>query len=136
VRTIPIFNPVFRIPPGDDNYRVESQYRFDRDAEVLGFMPHMHLRGKDFLFEAVYGEGKSEVLLSVPRYNFNWQSVYRLERPIPMTRGSRIRCVAHYDNSTKNANNPDPTKSVYWGDQTWQEMMIGWMDIAYDRVEK
>jgi peroxiredoxin len=134
VRTVPVFNAFFRIPPGDDNFRVEASYRFDRDAELLAFMPHMHLRGKDFLIEAIHHDDRSEVLLSIPRYNFNWQSVYRLETPLKMSKGSRLRCIAHFDNSSKNPNNPDPTKAVFWGDQTWQEMMIGWTDIAYPRA--
>jgi len=99
-------------------------------------MPHMHLRGKDFLYEAVYPDGKKEILLSVPRYNFNWQSIYRLEKPKPVPKGTKIQCLAHFDNSAKNLNNPDPTKKVFWGDQTWEEMMIGWMDYYYDRSTK
>ena len=96
-------------------------------------MPHMHLRGKDFLIEALYPDGKAEVLLSVPRFSFGWQSVYRPAAPIRLPAGTRLHCVAHFDNSAKNPNNPDPTRQVFWGDQTWQEMMIGWTDIAYDR---
>jgi hypothetical protein len=96
-------------------------------------MPHMHVRGKDFLYEAIYPDGKKEILLAVPHYNFNWQSVYRLEEPIFLPRGSKIHCVAHFDNSAKNPNNPDPTQVVRWGDQTWQEMMIGWTDLIYER---
>jgi peroxiredoxin/mono/diheme cytochrome c family protein len=133
VRTVPVGEPRFRIPPGADNYKVESSFTFQEDASLIGFMPHMHLRGKDFLYEAIYPDGKSEVLLSVPRYNFNWQSVYRLEKPIRMPKGSKLHCIAHFDNSSKNPNNPDPTKAVMWGDQTWEEMMIGWCDIIVDR---
>jgi hypothetical protein len=92
----------------------------------------MHLRGKDFMFEAIYPDGKTEVLLSVPRYDFNWQSIYRLAKPREVPKGTTIHCLAHFDNSDNNPNNPDPTKTVYWGDQTWEEMMIGWMDFAYD----
>jgi mono/diheme cytochrome c family protein len=132
VRTQPIFNAFFRIPPGDANYRVEAVFTFERPGRIVGFMPHMHLRGKDFLYRAVYPDGRQEVLLSVPRFDFNWQSGYRLAEPLPMPRGSRVHCVAHYDNSAANPNNPDPTRAVYWGDQTWQEMMIGWMDYIYD----
>lgn len=126
--TAPVFNPAFRIPPGDDNYRVESSFTFKGDAELLGFMPHMHLRGKDFLYEAEFPDGRKEVLLSVPHYNFLWQSAYRLARRRAVPQGTTIRCVAHFDNSAKNRNNPDPTQAVFWGDQTWQEMMIGWME--------
>ncbi|OAI51550.1 hypothetical protein AYO44_17070, partial [Planctomycetaceae bacterium SCGC AG-212-F19] len=132
VRSIPVTNPIFRIPPGDDNFKHEANYTLRRDALAINFMPHMHLRGKDFLYEAVYPDGKAETLLSVPNYNFNWQSVYRLVEPKPLPKGTRIHAVAHFDNSAKNPNNPDPTKAVFWGDQTWEEMMIGWFDIAWE----
>ena len=95
-------------------------------------MPHMHLRGKDFLYEAILPDGKHETLLSVPRFDFGWQSVYRLLRPYAMPKGSKLHCVAHFDNSAKNPNNPDPTQEVRWGDQTWEEMMIGWMEVVFD----
>jgi len=133
VGTVPIFFPFFRIPAGADNHEVKSQYTFKRDGYVVGFMPHMHLRGKDFLYRAVYPDGKQEVLLSVPRFDFGWQSVYRPAQPLPIPKGTRIECVAHFDNSANNPNNPDATRDVFWGDQTWQEMMIGWLDVAYDR---
>ena len=121
------------IPPGADNHQVEAGLRFRREGHILGFMPHMHLRGKDFVYRAIYPDGKTEVLLSVPRFNFNWQSVYRLAEPMAMPKGTKLHCVAHFDNSAKNPNNPDPTKTVYWGDQTWEEMMIGWTDFVYDK---
>lgn len=130
VFTVPIFQALFRIPPGADNYQVESSFTFRRDARVIAFMPHMHLRGKDFRYEAVYPDGKKTTLLSVPRYNFYWQSAYLLSEPLAAPKGSKIHCIAHFDNSAKNPNNPDPTKAVYWGDQTWEEMMIGWMDYV------
>jgi peroxiredoxin len=137
VYTEPIaFPPSVQIPAGDDNYKVEADWRFRENGHIISFMPHMHLRGKDFLYEAVYPDGKKEILLSVPRYNFNWQSIYRLEKPKPVPKGTKIQCLAHFDNSAKNLNNPDPTKKVFWGDQTWEEMMIGWMDYYYDRSTK
>jgi len=137
VLTKPIHNLSFivkkvKIPAGADNFKIEGEFTFVRDATVISFMPHMHLRGKSFVYEAVYPDGKKEVLLSVPRYNFNWQSGYRLAEPKRVPKGTRIHCVAHFDNSTKNPHNPDPTKEVSWGDQTWQEMMVGWMDFYYD----
>jgi peroxiredoxin len=127
----PVFNAAFRIPPGNANYKIESWYTLKKEAQIVGFMPHMHLRGKDFFYEAVYPSGKKEILLSVPRYNFNWQSAYRPVKPLDMPKGTRVHCVAHFDNSDKNPNNPDPKAAVYWGDQTWQEMMIGWTDFAF-----
>jgi peroxiredoxin len=132
-RTIPVANPLFRIPPGADNHKVEAWFALKQDSRAIHYMPHMHLRGKDFLFEAVYPDGKTETLLWVPKYHFGWQSVYRLADPKPLPKGTRIHCVAHFDNSAKNLNNPDPTSSVFWGDQTWEEMMIGWIDLGYER---
>src|SRR5262249_34435362 len=123
---------MFRIPPGADNYEVESSFTFERDGRIIAFMPHMHLRGKDFRCEAIYSDGKKETLLSVPRYNFNWQSVYRLADPKPMPKGSKVHCIPPFDTSAKTPNTPDPPKPVFWGDQTWEEMMIGWLDFVYD----
>jgi peroxiredoxin len=134
VISLGIANPSFQIPPGDTNYEVEAIFPFKENARILSYMPHMHLRGKDFKYEAIYPDGKSETLLSIPHYNFNWQSVYRNEKPVDMPKGSKLHCTAHFDNSTKNKNNPDATKPVSWGDQTWEEMMIGWIDFYYDRA--
>jgi hypothetical protein len=92
---------------------------------LLGLTPHMHLRGKDFLFRAIYPDGRSAILLSVPKYDFNWQHGYVLKEPLTVPAGTRIECVAHFDNSTKNPNNPDATREVRWGDQSWEEMMLG-----------
>ena len=125
-------NPIFLIPPGDDNFEVESDFTFPYGGKVLSFMPHMHLRGKDFRYEAVTADGKREILLSVPKYQFGWQSVYRCQEPLKIVQGTKIHCVAHFDNSAKNPNNPDPNREVRWGDQTWEEMMIGWMDIVFE----
>ena len=71
----------------------------------------------------------------MPKYNFNWQSIYRAEKPVALPKGTKLHCVAHYDNSSKNPHNPDPTKKVYWGDQTWEEMMVGWIDYYQDDEE-
>jgi hypothetical protein len=92
----------------------------------------MHLRGKSFQYTAHYPDGKSEVLLSVPAYDFGWQSVYRLSEPKRLPKGTRIDCLAHFDNSTKNPANPDATKTVRWGEQTFEEMMIGYFDCVLD----
>src|SRR5262249_37721772 len=132
----PVFNALFKIPRGAANHEVVSSYTFTKDGYLYGFMPHMHLRGKDFVFRAEYPDGRKEVLLSVPRFNFSWQSVYRPVAPIPMPKGAKLVCVAHFDNSKHNPSNPNPDVDVYWGDQTWQEMMIGWVDFAYDRKEQ
>jgi hypothetical protein len=122
----------FVIPAGDPNYEARSSYTFPEDAHVHMLMPHMHVRGKDFEYKLVYPDGTSKILLRVPKYDFNWQLIYRVLEPIAVPKGSRIDCVAHYDNSTRNKFNPDPTKIVRWGDQTWEEMMIGWIDYTID----
>jgi mono/diheme cytochrome c family protein len=130
--TRPIMNARFAIPAGDPNYRVESTYTFTEDSHVYSLMPHMHVRGKDFEFRAVFPDGTSKVLLSVPKYDFAWQTYYVLKEPLAAPKGTRIDCLAHFDNSEKNKFNPDPGKEVRWGDQTWEEMMIGWMSYTVD----
>jgi hypothetical protein len=132
VITRPILEARFVIPPGDPNYEVKSTYTFNEAAHLYSFMPHMHLRGKDFVYRAVFPDGTSKILLSVPNYDFSWQTYYVTKEPVAVPKGTRIECVAHYDNSTNNKYNPDPTKAVRWGDQTWEEMMIGWMSFVYD----
>jgi hypothetical protein len=119
-------NGRFAIPPGDPNYEVKSTRTFNEDVYLTSFMPHMHVRGKDFIYTATYPDGRTEVLLNVPRYDFNWQLTYLPKQPIRLPKGTRLDCVAHFDNSAKNKFNPDPTQTVRWGDQTWEEMMIGW----------
>jgi len=119
------------IPPGDDNYRLDATSpSTSSEARLLAMMPHMHLRGKSFFYEAVYPDGKRETLLNVPRYDFNWQTRYCLAEPRTLPAGTRIHAVAHFDNSEYNLSNPDPTKTVRWGSQTWEEMMIGYVDVA------
>lgn len=129
-------NVRFAIPPGDNNYEVKSSTTFKEDVHLATFMPHMHFRGKDFTYTAVYPDGRSEVVLRVPKYDFNWQLTYVLEKPLALPKGTRLDCVAHFDNSTKNKFNPDPTKEVRWGDQTWEEMMIGWFTFTRDAEQR
>jgi hypothetical protein len=122
----------FAIPPGDENYRVDSSFTIQEDATVTALIPHMHLRGKDFSFRAVYPTGETQALLNVPHYDFNWQLDYQPEKPILLPKGTRIECTAHYDNSANNPNNPDPKAEVRYGDQSWEEMMFGFFTVAYD----
>jgi peroxiredoxin len=133
MKTRSIANPRFEIPPGEGNYKVTSATVFREDAILYHLFPHMHLRGKSFEYQVVFPDGKRETLLSVPRYDFNWQTTYLRTEPLKLPAGTRIECTAHFDNSADNPNNPDPTKAVRWGDQTWEEMMIGFIDYAYDR---
>lgn len=132
VYTIAAQNNKFVIPPGDPNYEVKSSFEFGEEARVTMLMPHMHLRGKDFLFKATYPTGESQVLLSVPHYDFNWQLIYNPKQDIVMPKGSKIECVAHFDNSPNNPANPDATKEVRYGDQSWEEMMFGFFNVAID----
>jgi hypothetical protein len=134
VMTLAAMNRKFAIPPGAAAHEVKSQFTVRSDARLIGLMPHMHLRGKDFLYQAVYPTGEKETLLSVPKYDFNWQLWYYLAEPKLMPKGTRLECTAHFDNSANNPANPDPSKEVRWGDQSWEEMMIGWFDVAFDRA--
>jgi mono/diheme cytochrome c family protein len=123
-------NAQFVIPAGHPNYEVQSKWEAKEDVYLVDLMPHMHVRGRDFKYTVVYPDGRSEVILNVPRYDFNWQLLYQFKKPLLLTKGSRLECVAHFDNSTGNKFNPDPSKEVRWGDQTWEEMMIGWFDYT------
>ena len=125
-------NHTFTIPAGDPDYRVDTSVTFTTDSRVMAIMPHMHYRGKSFEYRIVYPTGEKEVLMRVPAYDFNWQLIYGFKRPLVVTKGTRIECEAHYDNSSNNRANPDPAKAVRWGDQTWEEMMIGWMYVTAD----
>jgi mono/diheme cytochrome c family protein len=132
VLTRPVLNTGFRIPSGAPNHEVKSFYTFKEDVCLTSLMPHMHLRGKDFEIKAHFPDGSSRILLNVPRYDFNWQTYYVPKEPIAIPKGTKIECTAHFDNSPANKYNPDPTKEVRWGDQTWEEMMIGWLSYYND----
>lgn len=134
VMTLAAMNTKFAIPPQADNHEVRSQIVLHRDTQLISMMPHMHLRGKDFEYRAVYPTGETEVLLRVPKYNFNWQLWYALADEKILPKGTRIECTAHFDNSPNNPDNPDPKAEVKWGDQSWEEMMIGWFEVAFDRT--
>ena len=128
-------NGDFVIPPGAPAYPVESRWVLSRDVELLSLLPHMHLRGKDFQFDLRYPDGRSETLLKVPNYDFDWQFFYYLKQPRSLPAGTAIECLAHFDNSPNNADNPDPSAEVRWGDQSWEEMMIGFFQIAFDAAD-
>jgi peroxiredoxin/mono/diheme cytochrome c family protein len=130
VATNLVADPDLRIPPGEPNHRVERTRRFDEDVLLLAMFPHMHLRGKAFRYEAVYPDGREEILLDVPRYDFRWQNRYELVEPKRLPAGTVLRCVAWYDNSTANPDNPDPKVEVRTGKQSWEEMFNGYHDIV------
>ncbi len=125
-----VINVAFAIPPGNPDYKVVAKHTFEEDRLLLGLTPHMHVRGKSFQYEAIYPDGGKEMLLSVPRWDFNWQIDYLLAKPKLMPKGTVLRCEAHYDNSADSPTNPDATKWVTFGEQTWDEMMIGWFTTA------
>jgi peroxiredoxin len=119
-----------RIPPHEANHQVSQTWQFNEDVLLLSLFPHMHLRGKSFLYEALYANGEVEVLLAVPRYDFNWQHSYILAEPKRLPAGTRLRCTAVYDNSTGNPANPDPSATVLTGTQSWEEMFNGYFDVV------
>ena len=122
----PIVNLGFKIPPSDANYEVRATKTIKADTYLSNMMPHMHVRGKSARYTIVYPDGRREVALWVPNYDFNWQLRYELEKPLFMPKGSQLEIVFHYDNSGANRFNPEPTAEVSWGDQTWEEMMLGY----------
>ena len=119
-------NVMFAIPAGHPNYEVVAKQTINRDTYLSTMYPHMHVRGKDVSYTLVYPDGREEVVLNVPKYDFNWQLNYRLAEPKFVPKGSTLLIKAHYDNSKDNPFNPDPTATVRWGDQTWEEMLIGY----------
>ena|SRR5579872_6425311 len=125
------YNLTFKIPPGDGNYRVDGMKNtFPNGVEILSFFPHAHLRGKSFEYRVTYPDGRVETVLRVPKYDFFWQLDYRLAEPLKLPPGSKVEVTGWYDNSANNPANPDPQKEVRWGEQSWEEMMIGFYDLV------
>lgn len=134
VKVASVANTRISIPAGAPNHQESAERPVPSDMTVLGFLPHLHTRGKAFRYEIDGAEGTT-TLLDVPRYDFNWQLYYRLKEPIHLPRGTRVRATAWYDNSAANQANPDPTRTVKWGRQTDDEMMIGYIEY-YEPVER
>ncbi len=130
VSTNSVGNISFKIPAGAENHRVTACRTLKRDTTIYALLPHMHLRGKSMEYKVFYPDGKSEVLLSTPKYDFAWQTNYVLKEPKRLPAGARIMVTAYFDNSTKNKFNPDPTKDVRYGEPTYDEMMLGFMDFV------
>lgn len=122
----------FVIPPGNPNYEVRSSRTFENETRITALMPHMHVRGRSMKYIAHYPNGTSAVLLDVPKFDFNWQINYQLVKPIILPKGTRLEVIATFDNSPGNRYNPDPSSEVRWGDQSWEEMMIGWYYVETD----
>jgi len=131
VMTLAAANNKFTIPPGDSNYQVDAEFELGHEAKVSALLPHMHLRGKDFEYRVIYPTGETQTILRVPHYDFGWQLWYQPVSDILLPKGAKIAATAHFDNSPNNRNNPDPTKAVKWGDQSWEEMMIGFFDVTF-----
>ena len=129
VITLQLNNHALMIPPGADDFRVEVQGTLPHEATLLSLFPHMHLRGKRFEYDIVHDDGSVEVLLRV-NYHFHWQLSYKLAEPRVLKAGTKLRAIAWYDNSKNNHHNPDPDKMVTWGDQTSDEMMVGFFDVT------
>ena len=125
-----ILNTGIKIPPGDASHRETARVRVQTDVKLESMFPHMHLRGKAFEITAKLPGGETQTLLRIPRYDFNWQTSYYLTEPIVLPQGTELTAVAWYDNSPNNPYNPDSTKEVHWGDQSWEEMLIGFVDFA------
>jgi hypothetical protein len=132
VRTGAFFNRQFVIPAGATNQRVDATLTFNQDATIWSLLPHTHLRGKAFEYTLKYPDGRQEIVLRVPTYDFNWQTDYWFSEPVRVPKGSTLTASAWYDNSADNPSNPDPSTDVRWGDQTWEEMQFTGIDYSVD----
>jgi hypothetical protein len=125
---------VFAIPPYDSNWSSPpAEVTFEVDADLVWMMPHMHVRGKDMTYTLVYPDGRKEVALNVPRYDFNWQLGYMPAEPIKIVKGTKLIVTAHFNNSPSNKFNPDPSRTVYMGTMTWEEMMFPFFSLVVDK---
>ncbi len=122
----------FAIPPGASDYSVTAEYTFKHDSRIVQLMPHFHLRGKSAKYDAYYPDGTHEVLLEIPRYDFNWQTAYAYKDFKEIPKGTRVVFTTVWDNSADNPYNPDPTKRVYYGEPTTDEMSYGYISFIND----
>ena len=123
------------IPPNTSNWKITGIRTVTDDLTLYGLWPHMHFRGKDMSYLVTYPDGREEVVIHVPNYDFNWQIQYELEEPLKIPAGSTIKILAHYDNSIQNRYNPSPEQEVYWGEQSWDEMFLGFMEYSVDKLD-
>ena len=122
---------LFAIPAGDPNWKSPpGEVVFGQDVGLVFMLPHMHARGKDMTYTLEFPDGRKQVILDVPKYDFNWQLGYQTSVAIP--KGTKLRVDAHFDNSPNNASNPNPQKTVYYGEMTWEEMMLGFFGVVVD----
>jgi hypothetical protein len=132
VRFASLINGAFVIPAGASDHRVDAEMTLGQDITMWSMLPHTHVRGTRWTYEATFPDGRTETILSVPKYDFSWQTDYVFKQPLKLPKGTKIHATAWYDNSTNNKSNPDPTKNVTWGDQTWEEMMFTGMTFSID----
>jgi mono/diheme cytochrome c family protein len=132
VRTSAFLNSQLKLAPGGSDQAVDAAIEFKEDVHISAIFPHTHLRGKQWSYTLVYPDGRSEAVLSVPKYDFNWQTYYIFARPLAVPKGARLEATAIYDNSAANRANPDPTKEVHWGEQTWEEMQYTGLTFTVD----
>ena len=132
VRFASLVNGGLHIPAGAANHQIEAEMTVTQDITLWSMIPHTHVRGIRWLYDATYPDGRSETILSVPKYDFNWQTDYVFTQPLKFPKGTKLHATAWYDNSPGNKSNPDPTKDVWWGDQTWEEMMYTGLTFSVD----
>jgi mono/diheme cytochrome c family protein len=123
------------IPPYDGDWAITAIDAVKDDITLYAMSPHMHLRGKDTTYVVTYPDGQEQIILSVPKYDFNWQLHYELKEPLKIPAGSTIKAVGHFDNSVQNRYNPAPQKEVYWAEQSWDEMFNSFMEFSIDKLD-
>jgi hypothetical protein len=132
VLTIGALNNRFKIPAGDPNFSAEATTPIMNPMTILSLSPHMHLRGKGFQFDVIYPDGKTDTILKLNSWDLNWQLAYKLAEPLALQPGTRVKATGWWDNSANNPANPDPKVDVVWGEQSWEEMLVGFMTVATD----
>jgi hypothetical protein len=135
VRFASLINGSLHIPAGASDYKLDAEMTIGRDITLWSLLPHTHVRGKGWTYEATYPDGRKETILAVPKYDFNWQTDYVFKEPLKFPAGTVLHATAWYDNSAANKSNPDPTKEVWWGDQTWEEMMFTGFTFSIDGMK-
>jgi hypothetical protein len=131
---LPLINQNFTLPAGAPNTRVDAQMTFNQDVTIWSILPHTHVRGREWTVEVTYPDGRHDVVLAVPKYDFNWQTDYVFKQPLKLSKGAVLRTSAWYDNSTANKSNPDPSVDVHWGEQTWEEMQFTALTLTLDAL--
>jgi hypothetical protein len=132
LRFTALLNGALHIPAGEPDHRVDAEMTINRDVTLWSMLPHTHVRGKRWRYDVTYPDGRNETILIVPNYDFEWQTDYLFKQPLKLPKGTKLHATAWYDNSARNKSNPDPTKDIWWGDQTWEEMMFTGLTYSID----